>query len=516
MELNSPERALDILKYDIANMNFVRFPFEYDIFHYGSTDLIKSIREQLVADSYQFSHCTIAEVPKGKNAVRPGALLSIRDQFAYTLLGDKLYSYIRPELMDIQGVSDFGYQFEPIEFEDSWFRSQFSCWEKWKFDSLDKINSGAQFVVFTDVTGCYENIDINLLMSDLRRIGTPAPLIKPIRNALKAWGIIDTKGLPQGLSTSHLLAKLYLSQIDRDMKSLGYTQTRFVDDIRIFCSTLNEAKKALADLTQVLRKRGLNMQSAKLKIMPADKAASEILGKASVIAILQERLIGELSIEDLEDNPYAPSYKVNTTAPNMAQLIYIKQYFIDNFISAPDEDFDKSLFHYLLNKLGMAHSDFAVDYCVKLFDKHPEETKDILKYLSRQFETQSFIHDVASVLTDDKSVYDYQNFQITEFLFESRYVSEEFKTYLRKVAFNNNKPVYFRALCKQILGWFAEYSDLIAIKDSLMLSSSAQEKDAIICSLNKLEKGVRNSYFTDLSSRDNSAVAAIAFTKQLS
>lgn len=514
MTIDDVQRSYSIAKNDARNgMNFVRFPFEIELFaRREATELVR-IKEELEQGTYSPKQCSLADVPKGKGAVRPGAILTLEDQIAYTMLVNSIYPELHNELISLQGETDFAYQLQPLDHTEAWFMHQFTCWNDFKLKSLAKIEDGYQFVVVTDVTGCYENIDINLLIADLRRIGAPAETITLLRKMLKKWSQVGTKGLPQGVCASHLLAKLYMSGVDIEMRNAGYTQFRFVDDIRIFCNSIPEAKKALITLTAILRRRGLNLQSAKSKILQAEEARLEIAGKASVIDNLHAKLRSTVDWIEVEGHPYAIEVQINTGVPSAEQLNIIKQAFRDYFLLGDDADFDKSLFHYLLNKLGNAKDDIAVPYCLDLLERHPEETRDILKYLSKQESLPSLYLPLANFLRFESAVYDYQNYLIIDWLLEYGCTSDEYKAILRDTAFDNNKPSYYRAKAKQALGVVGDHADLIRIRDCFNELPSTQEKEALICSLSKLEASVRNSFLREVTDTDDKLVNACEYTR---
>ncbi|HSE60980.1 MAG TPA: RNA-directed DNA polymerase [Candidatus Saccharimonadales bacterium] len=514
MTIEDVQRPYSIVKADAkSGMNFVRYPYELELFSRQQDGELERIKVALEGSTYIPKPCSLANVPKGKGAVRPGAILTIEDQVAYTMLVDSIYPQLHSEMANLQGVSDFAYQLQPQDHADTWFKHQFTCWNDFKNQSLAKIANGHQFVVVTDVTGCYENIDLNLLIADLRRIGAPEETVSQIRKMLKKWSQVGTKGLPQGVSASHLLAKLYMSGVDVEMRNAGYTQFRFVDDIRIFCNSIPEAKKALMALTDILRRRGLNLQSAKSKILQADEARLEIAGKATVIDALHARLRNETDMIEVDGYPYAIEIQINTGVPNPEQLNIIKQAFRDYFLLADDSDFDKSLFHYLLNKLGNANDDIAVAYCLDLLERHPEETSAILKYLSKQNNLPPLFPQLITFMNSENAVYDYQNYLIAEWLLENGCHSSNFKTILRANAFDNNKPSYYRAKAKQALGAVGDHSDLIRIRDSLHDAPSIQEKQAVICSLTKLESSVRNTFLSETTASDSDLTNACEHTR---
>src|SRR5262249_26538754 len=142
-----------------------------------------------------------------------------------------------------------------------------------------------------------------------------------LMDLLNRWAVPRGKGIPQGYSGSDILAKLYMDPVDRGMRNYGFKHLRYVDDIRVFCKSSLEAKQALLRLNDLVRKRGLNLQSAKTKIIKASEARVEIDGVSPLIQTISQQLAKELreaggdaaqygSLRDierfLEGNPDAP------------------------------------------------------------------------------------------------------------------------------------------------------------------------------------------------------------------
>lgn len=512
--MDDTSRAIRIVTTDVHKNNFVQFPYEKEIFKDNASVIAEAVKAKLTANTYLPSRSQQAEIPKGNGAVRPGTIITIKDQLAYTLLLESIFPAIHQKLISSQDIIDFGYQLYPNTDSHKWFRDWFNCWDSWKSDSLDKINQGSQFVVMTDVTGCYENIDHKTLFQDLNRVGASTSTIQTLRSMFKRWNPIDTKGLPQAIASSHLLAKLYLHEVDVLMQNLGYAHTRYVDDIRIFCNSRAEAKKAIMDLSVALRKRGLNLQSSKTKILEAEKAQAEIIGRATTIELLSHRLRGEIDIAELRDDPYASSMQINTGVLNSAQIAVTKQAFVDYFLLDNEDKFDKSLFHYLVNRLGSTGDPYAVDYCLDSIEKRPQETQFILDYFRTIEDKSVIISQLIETLNSTNSVYDYQNYQISKWFLENNQVSSVFLEYIRRVAFDNNRPVYFKTLAKQILGTNGIHADLVAIYETYESASASIEKEAIVCSLHKLETSQRNVIYNQILAEDPSLQQACTFARQ--
>src|SRR6266496_3850599 len=132
------------------------------------------------------------------------------------------------------------------------------------------------------------NLDLawSRVKKDLKASGVDTDVVNELSKCLNRWTQVNNKGLPQSNSASDILAKLYLDNVDKGLVNAGFTHLRYVDDFRIFCKTSSEAKKALIELIRLLRKRGLNLQSAKTKILPANEALNEIEGIQPVITMV--------------------------------------------------------------------------------------------------------------------------------------------------------------------------------------------------------------------------------------
>lgn len=193
--------------------------------------------------------------------VRPGSVLDIDDELIYNAILGSFHSEIWKAIGWSQGDPDVAYQFQKSSVKPAWIQSGFLVWEQWRTKSLAKLKKGIQFVVFADISAFYENIDLNPLASDLRALNLNAGLIELLVKCLKRWSQPRDKGIPQGLSASDLLAKVYLNPSDRGLRNAGFKHLRYVDDIRIFCRNSLDAKRALLTLNELLRARGLNVQT---------------------------------------------------------------------------------------------------------------------------------------------------------------------------------------------------------------------------------------------------------------
>lgn len=100
---------------------------------------------------------------------------------------------------------------------------------------------------------------------------------------LRGWEVTPGVGLPQGLSPSDILAKLYLDPVDQILFDEGVRFLRYVDDVRVFADSDLAAKRTLMRHIELLRERGLQVQSKKTRVAERQDALRVINRAASVM-----------------------------------------------------------------------------------------------------------------------------------------------------------------------------------------------------------------------------------------
>ncbi|WUJ73593.1 RNA-directed DNA polymerase [Kribbella soli] len=144
--------------------------------------------------------------------------------------------------------------------------------------SLDRANHDS--FVRLDVRDFFPTINHSLISDRLLNDGVDPRAADLIERAIQTPTVADgaprlgaahfpTKGVPQGLAISNVLAELAVSPVDIAMRSAGEaTYIRFVDDILILCDTLDVnrlseyCKKNLSDLGLVVHPEDSQGKSA--------------------------------------------------------------------------------------------------------------------------------------------------------------------------------------------------------------------------------------------------------------
>lgn len=393
------------LKKEEKERNFVCLPYESILIDLKLDEWIETCMAVIATNKYNPGQLLSVDVPKPHFHVRAGTYLYPVDKLIYSAFVGACYKEISKALEWSNNKIDFSYSLSKNSNSEYWVGSPYVGWSRFRNISLQKIRDGAKFVFFTDISGYYDNIEINTLCSDLRSIGCEETIISNLSTSLKRWAHVASRGIPQGFNASDILAKLYLNSVDQFLSDSGINFLRYVDDFRIFCDSEKEAKQAIRILTKVLRKKGLSLQTGKSEILPAEEAASKIQGIIPVLQKIEQDFLDEIFGAD---NPYGTLQQadeiINSDEKELSIFSIVGAY--DTYItSVPISDFDKTLFHFLLKRLGKAKNNHAFDHCLKVLRDRPEETDAVLKYVFQIEEYQSAEPSLIQLISDAEMLF---------------------------------------------------------------------------------------------------------------
>lgn len=494
---------------------FYVHPFELRLVRRHRSDWLGRLRDSLEAGTWRPSTPPIADVPKPGAAVRPAALLSLADQVVYTAAVGQALEHILPALNWVIPPKDYANQTWKPETED-WISVQFWCWERFRKRSLELL-SDAAVVAITDITGFYEHIDHHTLLSDLRRGGVPDDLCSLLTTCLSRWSLLNGRGLPQNLTASHLLAKLYLTIVDQGLANRGYQHVRYVDDIRLFCRDTASAKNALLCLSGLLRDRGLSLQSAKTELILPGPAQELFSGAQTVLAPLAKHYVEDIARQIGRSPKYmtvVEAEKYVKTGEASIPAAMLRAVYDAHFIKA-SASFEKTLFHFLILRLGRAGDRFAIDHVLTLLDTHPDETDYVLSYLSATGAVHTTEDRLLDFFESPDALYDYQSYQLLEW---RRSVddqpSDRMLAYTRKICSEPSAPLYLRSAARACLGRFVNDAHLDELMRAYGAASSELERAELVCSLSRVEKTKRNGFLGKLKGDGFLVDAAIRAVKE--
>jgi hypothetical protein len=492
------ELAWRRVRADQSDRVFVREPYAQVLIEQNVDEWLNEIREMIRNDTYHPGTLTPCFAPKGNGVVRLGSHLALRDQLVYAACVGACLQMIREAVRWSRRTVDYSYQLNDNDFRAGWLRNRYDCWQDFRNASINAVTPAVTYIVLTDVAGFYDHIDLALLSSDLRALNCPIEIIGMISTCLNAWAPVPGRGIPQGLSASDILAKLYLNSVDQNLRQMGHNQLRYVDDYRVFCGSRHAAKRALLDIAALMRQRGLSIQGAKTEILRVGEARANFEQVLPTLRALRAEFIREVVARSHGGDPYMPIWEaerlLHEQTPDEPIEVIRRAY--EAYFQDEDAEFDKTLFHFLLGRLGAARDNYAFDHAIGLIGVRPEETSYILAYTAQVEAIEDADEELAVYLASPDSVYDYQNYLIIEWRAKYPEVapSQDLIRIVREMAFDDGRPSFLKSISRRFLEQFGTQADLERIEQLYATTTSPLEQVEILCALRRLEGGRRNAF----------------------
>lgn len=302
------------LAHNDSRDDFVLDPFSHEDFTNNLTSRLGFIVREVKQDRYRSRQLVHVDVPKSGYAVRPGNVLPIEESallhsIAYVLaprldphLSDSVHSYRlhkewRKRVQKGRSIFQEGddqipflkgktiRKLDPLE---SWYQA----WPEFDEARLALVRTrGFSFLTCTDIASYFENVDLALLESILRRFLPREPLLLSLlTRILHSWtrststGTPVGRGIPQGNDVSSFLGNLYLipldNALDRFCAKRSATWIRYVDDVEVYSRDADTAREAIPVINNALRQLYLNLQGSKTEIVEEPHLTSRLFSKA--------------------------------------------------------------------------------------------------------------------------------------------------------------------------------------------------------------------------------------------
>ncbi|WP_082654613.1 RNA-directed DNA polymerase, partial [Janthinobacterium sp. Ant5-2-1] len=242
----------------------------------GKHDLKTLISDLLLEGNgrYSASSRQICDIPKKGLGIRYSLETDFYDRFIYQAICSFLIKHYDPLLSH----RVLGHRYNSESKDKRYlFKNRIDLWTTFEGVTFTAFEDKKVLLV-TDLINYFENISIESIRtafeSKLEKVKGAGKERFQIRNAidtlcdlLSRWSFSERHGLPQNRDASSFIANVVLSEVDQKMVDLGYDYYRYVDDIRIICDNPHQARKALHRLIAELRTVGMNINSAKTKIL---------------------------------------------------------------------------------------------------------------------------------------------------------------------------------------------------------------------------------------------------------
>jgi hypothetical protein len=503
----------------LANRCFGIHPHELKLIEQHEQEWLAAIQADLAGNNYQPGPLEIVEVPKPFGGIRPGGRLSLKDHVVYTACVGYYSDKIRLLLSWSDRPRDFSHPIEPNPRSSDWLANPFGGWKAFCDKSLESIGQTDGPVVITDIAGFYENIDISLLLSDIRSLDDRPAVANVLSACLNKWSLshVQGRGVPQGFAASDILARLYLHSVDRGLSERQIFHYRYVDDFRLFSESLPAARAALSGLILLLRKRGLVLQSAKSGIYTADKARQAIAGIQPVLQTVLQGYVDDVATLFGISDPYFTLWDAEqlvAASANAAPVELIHNTYQQYFVAHSAPPFDKTLFHFLLNRLRSVSDAYAYPHCLSFLYTQPQETAEILEYVSTVGMRAHAAPAIVAFLVSEDNVYPYQVYQIFKWRTTAGgRLSKSFIAYIRRVVFGTHTPKYVRSVGRELLARFGSPADIDRLEDSLAEPVADLERAELVCCMRRMEMGRRNSILARLTNESMLTKCAVSLVR---
>jgi len=255
-----------------SHSNFFPRIFEYSaIFHNWST--VKEYILSLNLSSYVPVAATTHLAYKYNRTYRAVHQLEPIDTIIYTALVREVCEVIENYRRPISENSVFSYRIKP-DSEGNFFLDS-NGWESYisRLEELSiKYDSG--YVLVCDIIDFYNQINVHRIQSLIIEAGKGAfnNQAETIHEFMLNLNDRGSRGIPIGPQASIILAELIMASIDNHIKTQTDDFARYVDDIRVFFNTYEEAVIALHNLTDCLNsEHHLILSGEKTKIFTMDR-----------------------------------------------------------------------------------------------------------------------------------------------------------------------------------------------------------------------------------------------------
>lgn len=147
-------------------------------------------------------------------------------------------------------------------------------WASFRVFGLPDSSDSPKYVVTIDIASMYEYVDHEVLRRELLIQSQDVLTVEATMQLLsEAFGF--ARGLPQMMTSSDLLADVYLGILERALLRQGHPVARYADDFKVLVADWATANQVIEHAAEVARGIGLILSSEKTSINKTAKMADD-------------------------------------------------------------------------------------------------------------------------------------------------------------------------------------------------------------------------------------------------
>ena len=484
-----------------------------DLLHYKDTQLNWSsfrdnLLESIVGDkgTYHPAPYKTIEIPKRGFTLRPAGAMHIKDRLLYQAIADFLAPQFTPE----QPV----YSYRLASPTSSWMFLQGV--EQWKLFEVEaeRLCHEYQYVLETDLTAYFEHIDHRRLARRLDDIfpqidrATMRPLKQHLSSLLGTWSRNTSFGIPQVNNPSSFFGNLYLDEFDKLLMRSGFTYMRYVDDMRVFVKSVPDARKALAQMVEALRRSGLYLSSGKTRIVPSE-------------LVLRELDAGRSTLNQIDE-----AFKSKSRNKIEAIIPVLQEFFF--FTIRDENDFRDRHFRFCIYRYrrlkafgigGDIHRP-VVDTVLDRLYNLPSATDIFALYLSLFPGVTEIPIGILNFLESDFNIYAWQEMHLLEVLIRilspiESPITERARRYARTKCQSRDVHPSIRARANILLGKIGDWADRRNIRDYYYNENDIEVQKAILIAIQEMNAEERKNFYRNVQNSNEDIDSVINYLNGL-
>ncbi len=221
----------------------------------------ETIREELLAGTYQPKPVKRQEIPKSGGGIRELGIPTALDRFVQQAILQVLQPRFDPTF------SEHSHGFRPGR------RAHDAVCEAQRY-----IQDGRRVVVDVDLEKFFDRVNHDVLMGKLSARIEDKRMLGLIRRYLEAGimanGVVVERfeGTPQGGPLSPLLANVLLDEVDKELEKRGLSFVRYADDLNVYVRSKRAGEDAMQTLRRLYARLRLRVNEAKSAVArPQDR-----------------------------------------------------------------------------------------------------------------------------------------------------------------------------------------------------------------------------------------------------